>query len=161
MTPDAKICAPTGTAAALALAALLSGAGCATPPFDVPTAQSVRGLKPSGKVTMTQVFVSGTGVGSGTLTFKGKSYPFTLTGELIGPGALSTLWASGDVYKLNDLSQFSGAYIQGTGRLAVSTSGTGELWLKNNNGVVMRLTGAQAGITLSTGRYEIFVELTR
>ena len=160
MARDA-VCGSAGTAAALALAALLSLSGCATPPTDVPTAQSVRGLKPSGNVTMTQVFVSGTGVGSGTLTFKGKTYPFTLVGELIGPGALSTLQASGDVYKLDDLSKFSGAYIQGTGRLAVSTSATGEIWLRNNNGVVMRLTAAQAGITLSTGRYEIFVELAK
>jgi hypothetical protein len=160
MSADAKVCRSIGRAA-LAIAALLSLAGCETAPTDIPTAKSILGLKPSGKVTMTEVFVSASGVGSGTLTFKGKAYPFTLVGELIGPGALSMLQASGYVYNLNDLSKFSGAYIQGTGRLAVSTSATGELWFRNNNGVVMRLTGAQAGITLSTGRYEVFVELAK
>jgi hypothetical protein len=161
MNPDAKVSGSTGIAAALAFAALVSLAGCAIPPAEVPTAQSIRGLKPSGTVTMTQVFVSGTGIGSGALTFKRRTYPFTLLGSLTGPGALSNLNAAGEVYKLRDLSEFSGAYIQGTGRLAVSTSGTGDLWLKNNNGVVMRLTGVQTGLTLTTGRYQIFIDLAK
>ncbi len=110
---------------------------------------------------MTQVFVSGTGVGSGTLVFKGRTYPFTLIGSLNGVGALATTQASGEVYKLSDPSQFSGAWIQGNGNLAVSTLATGELWLENRNGVIMRLNAEQAGITLSNGRYEIFIQLTQ
>ena len=35
---------------------------------------------------MTQAFVTGLGTGSGVLTFRGRSYPFTLTGSLIGLG---------------------------------------------------------------------------
>src|SRR5262249_22636611 len=121
----------------------------------------IRGLKPSGRVTMTQAFLVGTGAGSGTLTFRGRTYPFTLIGSLIGPGAISSLQAYGEVYRLKDVSQFSGASIQGTGSLAISTLGTGELWLENRNGVVMRLTAAQAGLTFSTGRYEIFIQLSQ
>jgi hypothetical protein len=146
-------------AAAIALLASLPLAGCETPPSGVPTAASIRGLKPAGKVTMTQVFVSGTGVGNGTLIFKGRAYPFTLIGSLTGVGAISTTQASGEVYKLSDPSQFSGAWIQGNGNLAVSTLATGELWLENRNGVIMRLNAEQAGITLSNGRYEIFIQL--
>ena len=127
-------------------------AACETPPSGIPTAQSIRGLKPSGKVTMTQAFVAGTGVGSGTLTFEGRIHSFILIGSLIGLGALNTLQASGEVYKLKDVSRFSGAYIQGTGSLAVTTTATGELWLENRNGVIMRLTAQQAGLTFSTGR---------
>ena len=67
--------------------------------------------------------------------------------------------ASGEVYKLTDVSEFPGAWIQGNGNLAVSTLGSGELWLQNNHGVVMRLSAQQAGITLSNGRYEIFIQL--
>jgi len=146
---------------AVALAALLSLAGCATPPTGVPTAASIRGLRPSGAVAMTEFFVSGSGVGGGTLTFRGKAYPFTLTGELIGLGAVTTLQASGEVYNLEDPSQFSGAYIQGTRRLAIAGSATGDLWLKNNNGVMMHLAARNAGLILSTGRFEVFIELTR
>ena len=146
-------------AAVLASLSFLPLAGCEIPPSGVPTAADIRGLKPSGKVTMTQFFVSGTGVGSGTLTFKGKTYPFTLIGSLQGLGALATTQASGEVYKLNDVSQFPGAWIQGNGNLAISTLANGELWLENRNGVIMRLNAEQAGITLSNGRYEIFIHM--
>jgi hypothetical protein len=148
-------------AAIVACIGLAPLAGCEIPPSGVPTAADIRGLKPSGRVTMTQFFVSGTGVGSGTLTFKGRSYPFTLIGSLNGLGALATTQASGEVFKLSDVSQFPGAWIQGNGNLAVSTLATGELLLENRNGVIMRLTAQQAGITLSNGRYEIFIELSR
>jgi hypothetical protein len=145
----------------LALAALLTIAGCATPPTAAPTARDIRGLKPSGAVTMSQVFLSGAGVGSGTLTFQGRAYPFTLIGSVTGIGALSGLNATGEVYNLRDLSQFSGAWFQGAGPLAVSPSGRGDLWLKNNHGVVMRLSGVQTGLTLTTGRYQLFIDLAK
>lgn len=146
--------------AALALIGILALAGCEQPPTGIPTEASIRGLRPSGAVTMTQVYISGTGLGSGTLTFRGRSYPFTTIGELIGLGALSGIEAAGDVYNLRDLSQFSGAYIQGAPPLAVGSL-PGEVWLRNNHGVVMRLTGLQNGITISSGRYEIFIQLSR
>ena len=148
--------------AALALVSLLGLlplGGCEIPPSGVPTEASIRGLRPSGHVTMTQFFVSGTGVGSGTLAFKGRTYPFTLIGSLQGVGAIATTQASGEVYKLTDPSQFPGAWIQGNGNLAVSTLANGELWLENRNGVIMRLNAQQAGITLSNGRYEIFIHM--
>jgi hypothetical protein len=147
--------------AAILAATLMPLAGCEIPPSGIPTEASIRGLRPSGYVTMTQAFVSGFGAGSGTLTFRGRSYPFTLTGSLIGLGAISTLQASGEVYKLRDVSEFSGAWIQGTGSLAITTKANGELWLENRNGVVMRLSAAQAGLTFSEGRYELYIQLSR
>ena len=102
-------------------------------------------------VTMTQAFVAATGVGSGTLTFRGRTYPFTLIGSLIGLGAISTMQASGEVYNLHDVSQFSGPWIQGTGSLAITARANGEIWLENRNGVIMRLNAAQAGLTFSPG----------
>jgi hypothetical protein len=148
-------------AAILAALPLLPLAGCEIPPSGIPTEASIRGLRPSGTVTMTQAFVSGFGAGSGVLTFRGRSYPFTLTGSLIGLGAISTLQASGEVYKLRDVSEFSGAWIQGTGSLAITTRANGELWLENRNGVVMRLSAAQAGLTFSEGRYELTIHVSQ
>jgi hypothetical protein len=110
---------------------------------------------------MNQAFVSAFGAGSGILTFRGRTYPFTLTGSLIGLGAISTLQASGEVYKLRDVSQFAGAWIQGTGSLAITSKANGELWLENRNGVVMRLSAAQAGLTFSQGRYELYIQLSQ
>jgi hypothetical protein len=144
--------------AGAALLAVVALAGCATPPAVIPTAADIRGLKASGQVSMEQVFISGTGLGSGTLTFQGRRYPFTLTGELNGLGALAGIQGAGDVFNLKDVSQFAGAYIQGAGPLAVG-SVPGEIWMKNTNGVIIRLHGQQNGITLSSGRYEIFVQL--
>ena len=148
-------------AGVLAAFCLMPLAGCEIPPSGIPTEASIRGLRPSGAVTMNQAFVSGVGAGSGVLTFRGRSYPFTLTGSLIGLGAISTLQASGEVYKLRDVSQFSSAWIQGTGSLAITTKANGEIWLENRNGVVMRLSAAQAGLTFSEGRYEIFIQLSQ
>jgi hypothetical protein len=147
----------TGTCAAVVLG-LLALAGCATPPAVVPTAADIRGLRSSGKVSMTQAFLLGSGLGSGTLSFKGRQYSFTLIGELNGLGAVSGIEGAGDVYNLRDVSQFAGAYIQGAGPMTVG-SVPGEIWLKNANGVIIRLAGRQNGITLSSGRYEIFVQL--
>ena len=148
------------SSASIAAAALgfLGLAGCATPPAVVPTAADIQGLAPSGKVAITEAFISGTGLGSGVLTFRGRQYPFTLIGELNGLGALSGIEGAGEVYDLRDVSQFAGAYIQGAGPLAVGSL-PGEIWLKNTNGVIIRLAGQQNGITVSSGRYEIFVQL--
>jgi hypothetical protein len=149
------------TAAILTVLALLPLAGCRIPPSGIPTEASIRGLRPSGTVTMTQVFLSASGVGSGTLTFRGRTYPFTLVGSLLGYGAISTMQASGEVYKLTDVSQFSGPWIQGTGGLAVTAKANGEIWLENRNGVIMRLHAAQAGLTFSSGRYELYIQLSQ
>jgi hypothetical protein len=110
---------------------------------------------------MTQVFVSASGVGSGALNFRGRTYPFTLVGSLIGPGAISTMQASGEVYNLRDISQFSGPWIQGTGSLAITAKAYGEIWLENRNGIIMRLNAAQAGLTFSQGRYELYIQLSQ
>jgi hypothetical protein len=156
-----RLIRPRLMAAILAVFALMPLTGCEIPPSGIPTEANIRGLRPSGYVTMNQAFVSGFGAGDGVLTFRGRSYPFTLTGSLIGLGAISTLQASGEVYKLRDVSQFSGPWIQGTGSLAITTRANGELWLENRNGVVMRLTAAQAGLTFSEGRYELYIQLSQ
>jgi hypothetical protein len=128
-------------------------------PLQAPTAQSIAGLTPSGKVTMTQVFAGGMGVGTGTLAFNGKTYPFKLLGTVMGPGSLSKISVSGDVYKLDDASQFSGVWVEGTGAVGLETSQTGDLWLQNKAGVIMHLTGTQTGVTLSLGKDEVLIKL--
>jgi hypothetical protein len=143
--------------------AALALAGCnsvSNPiPTQVPTAQSVAGLTPSGTVTMTQIFAGGMGIGTGALTFKGKTYPFKLLGSVVGPGSISKISVTGDVYKLDDTSQFSGAWVEGTGAMGLETSQTGDVWLENKAGVVMHLTGTQTGVTLSLGRNELLIKL--
>ncbi len=69
------------------------------------------------------------------------------------------LETAGEVYNLHDLSQFSGPWIQGTGSLAITAKANREIWLENCNGVIMRLNAAQAGLTFSSGRYELYIQL--
>jgi hypothetical protein len=147
----------------MGLLAVVALAGCASSPVPtaLPTAQSVAGLSPSGTVTMSEAFVGGVGAGKGVLTFKGQTYPFKLIGTVIGPGAVSKLDVSGDVYKLDDISQFPGPYAQGNGPVGLQTSGVGDLWLQNKAGVIMHLTGTQTGVALSLGRDEIIIELAK
>jgi hypothetical protein len=128
-------------------------------PTQAPIPQSIAGLTPSGKVTMTQDFAGGMGVGSGTLAFNGKTYPFKLLGTVVGPGAVSTMPVAGDVYKLDDPSQFSGVWVEGAGAAGLETSHAGDLWLKNKAGAIMRLVGTQSGVTLSLGKDGLFIKL--
>ena len=127
----------------------------------MPTAQSIAGVAPSGTVKLTKAFVGGAGIGKGVLNYQGNKYPFRLVGSVIGPGSISKLDVSGDIYKLDDISQFAGAYAQGNGQIGLETSGAGDLWLENKAGVIMHLTGTQTGVTLSLGRNEIIIEMAK
>jgi hypothetical protein len=150
----------SGSVLGLALSVLAGCSSVSNPiPTEVPTAQTVAGLEPSGTVTMTQVFVSGVGAGKGVLTFQGKSYPFKLVGTVIGYGSLSKADVAGEVYRLEDVSQFSGAWIEGTGAIGLETAAKSDLWLQNKAGVVMHLTGKQEGVTLGLGKDELIIEL--
>src|SRR5579871_6121012 len=159
-----KVLRAAPVSAMLALAGALAVSGCAEAPTGIPTADSVRGLKPSGAVVLNQITLAGTSLGTGTLSFRGQSYPFTILGTQIGPGAIAGLSANGTVYNLTDVSQFSGSYVQGTGRLALALSVTpiaGEIWLKNNHGVILRLQADQTGLSLTRGRAELLITLGR
>jgi hypothetical protein len=156
------------TRLALALGIALGAAGClsstaeqAPVPLVAPTAIDIAGAKPSGKVSISEVTVAGVGGGQGTLTFRGKTYPFKLASTVFGPGGVAKLQASGNIYKLADLSQFDGVWVQGTGPAGLQTSGRSELWLQNKAGVVMHLVGQNEGVTLSLGKDELLIELTQ
>ena len=93
------------------------------------------------------------------MTFKGTAFPFRLLGSVIGPGSVSKIDVSGDIYKLDDISQFPGPYAQGTGQIGLEPSGDGDLWLQNKAGAIMHLTGTQPGVTMSLGRDEFIIEM--
>jgi hypothetical protein len=140
----------------LAVAAMLCLAGCAG---KVPNAQSIAGLTPVGTVTLTETFAAGYGGGSGTLTFNGQTYPFQLVGAVVGPGGADRITASGEVYQLSNVTDFSGRYTQSSGHAGMATSGQGQLWLENNAGVIMHLQSTSTGVLLSLGKEEIIIRL--
>ena len=117
--------------------------------------------KPSGTVTISQVQVALIGSGSGgggTLHFQGRNYPFKLGGLGIGGIGVSRLEATGTVYDLRRVEDFEGVYGQArTGWTA--GEGTGEMWLKNPNGVYIRLRAQRSGYSLNLGADGMVVHL--
>lgn len=142
----------------IAITVAIALAGCSA--LNVPTAQSIQGLTPSGTVTVTETFVGGAGAGSGTLTFNGRTYPFRLIGSVMGPGGANRITASGEVYKLSNVNDFDGRYTQGSGAAGVSRGGEGQLWLQNSAGVIMHLYSTSSGVLLSLGKEEILIRLS-
>lgn len=93
--------------------------------------------------------------GGGTLTFQGKTYEFKLTGLTFGVnvGGGKTE-GNGFVYNLTDVAKFPGKY---TAYTAAGTlgGGVGTVYLKNENGVIMKLgttsKGAQLNLSSASG----------
>jgi len=119
-------------------------------------------LKPSGTIRIEQVQIAWIGsgnLGGGKLQFDGKTYDFTIGGLGVGGFGVSKITAAGTVYNLTKLTNFQGSYFQGRYGLAVGGASTGELWLKNSNGVVMKLKAERVGLALSLGGDAIYIEL--
>lgn len=100
--------------------------------------------------TRVSFIVSGNG-GGGTLHFQGKDYPFTIGGLGIGGIGVTKLEATGSVYNLADPTKFPGMYGEARTGYALADKGSGKLWLKNGDGVVLELKGKGKGIGLSLG----------
>jgi len=144
-------------AAMLALAACSSqggGSGTAT--------EAVKNQTPSGTVEMHQVqaaFIGSGATGDGTLRFRGRSYPFSVSGLGVGGIGVSTVEATGEVYDLAKAGDFEGAYVQGRYGFAIGEESGGALWLKNDKGVVMRLMAKRTGLMLSLGGDAVVITL--
>jgi hypothetical protein len=87
--------------------------------------------------------------GSGTLTFRGRKYPISVSGLTAGATAGATsITASGSVYNLTKLGDFDGNYTAvGTG--ATVGGGAGVVTMRNQNGVVIDGVSTTQGLKLS------------
>ena len=114
----------------------------------------VESLTASGSVLIKESQVSWIGsgtLGKGTLTHEGRSYPFRIGGLGVGGFGVSSIDARGTVYNLSDVESFAGVY--GNARLGATAAdkGKGRLWLKNTNGVVLKLWTEMKGLALAGG----------
>jgi hypothetical protein len=113
-----------------------------------------------GRVTFSQVqlalFYSGS-VGGGVLTFQGKEHPFSMGGVGYGGIGASRVEATGEVYGLSRASDFEGAYVQVRYGAAAGSDDIGGLWLRNANGVELRLESRREGYALSLGGDAVYV----
>ena len=122
------------------------------------------GVKPDASVTMEQVqaaYIGSAGGGSGTLTYQGAAYPFTVVGVGVGGVGVSKLEATGDVYSLPSVRLFPGTYAQGRYGFAIGNMSGGDLWLQNQSGVVMHLKAKRQGLMLSLGGDAVLINMNQ
>jgi hypothetical protein len=96
--------------------------------------------------------------GKGTLYFHGRHH-FTISGVGAGGMGAQKISASGKVYDLNNLSEFSGRY-HGISRGLTLIEGKMHAKLTNQNGVTMYLAAATEGLASSMGAQAFEVNLT-
>ena len=116
---------------------------------------------PSGKVWMESRSVAiGIGVswGDGKLTFQGKDHVFDVKGLSVIDLGVSKVTATGEVFNLKKLSDFSGNYVAGQAGATVG-GGAGAVIMKNQNGVVLKLTSTGQGVQLTLAGSGVDVKL--
>ena len=126
--------------------------------------EAVAGQTPSGTIQINAVqaaFIGSGSGGSGTLFFRGRSYPFSIGGAGIGGIGASSIEGYGDVYNLNNIDQFPGAYAQARYGFALGTQSGGDLWLQNEADVIMHIKAKREGLMLSLGGDAMLVSLKK
>ena len=97
--------------------------------------------------------------GKGTLYYNGQGHHFTISGLGAGGAGGQKISATGKVYNLHNLSDFSGRY-RGISRGLTLIEGKMHAKLTNGNGVVMYLAGETEGLASSMGAQAFEVNLT-
>jgi hypothetical protein len=96
--------------------------------------------------------------GKGTLYYHGRHH-FSISGGGVGGSGAQKVSATGKVYNLNRLSDFSGTY-HGISRGLTLIEGKMHAKLTNQNGVTMYLSGQTEGLASSLGAQAFEVNLT-
>ncbi len=149
--------------------ALLAGALVFTvlPPSDAAPASSSKtdkkkeDLVKTATITVEQyqvAFIGSGNLGGGKLDFNGRTYNFTIGGLGIGGFGVSRIKASGVVYNLKNLKDFTGAYVQGRYGFAAGDKSGGKLWLQNEQDVVIEIKGDREGLALSLGGDAVYID---
>lgn len=92
----------------------------------------------------------GGGTGSGVLTYRGRSYPFKVSGVSVGITAGATIGKfQGRASGIRDVSDFVGTYSSVGGGFAL-VGGVNGVHLRNEKGVTIVLQGPKAGLELAS-----------
>jgi hypothetical protein len=117
--------------------------------------------KPSGTITISSTSVAiGIGVnwGHGVLKFKGKEYKFKVNGLSVVDLGVSSISAAGEVYRLENLSDFAGTYYAGAAGIAVG-GGAGVAAMENQHDVVIKLKSTKQGVQLTLAPSGVRIKL--
>ena len=93
-------------------------------------------------------FIVGVGGGTGTLTFRGRSYPLSVGGLSVGTLGAASADLVGRARNLRRAEDIVGTYTA-VGAGAAIGGGAASARLQNSNGVVMELRGRQVGLQVS------------
>lgn len=101
----------------------------------------------------------GTGGGSGVLTYRGRDYPFRVSGLSLGVTAGASVnrlegWASG----MREVSDFAGTY-SSVGGGGAFVAGFGGIQLGNEKGVKIALQGPRAGMEFAANLTRVRISL--
>jgi outer membrane immunogenic protein len=86
--------------------------------------------------------------GEGVLTFQGHAYSFRVEKLSVGDIGISKAEATGNVYHLTKIDDFSGDYVAASASAAIA-GGSGIATMRNQHGVVIDLTAIDQGINLT------------
>ena len=93
-------------------------------------------------------FIGAVQWGSGTLHFRGRRIPISVSGVGVGAIGANSFSASGDVYHLRHLRDIEGTYTA-VNASATAGAGAGVVDMTNANGVEIRARSSTAGLSLS------------
>jgi len=111
------------------------------------------GGSPAGKLNFTGgSMAAGIGFswGSGTLVFEGKTYNVSVSGFAVGDVGVASIDATGDVYNLTNIADFSGNYAAAGVGGTLAGGGT-IMAMENPHGVVIQVRSTTAGLHLNLG----------
>jgi len=98
--------------------------------------------------------------GKGTLRFQDREHAFTVSGLSVADLGVSKVTASGNVWGLQKLEDFSGTYSGVDVGVAVG-GGTAGIAMRNENGVYIKIRAAQRGVKLSLATQGTTLQLVK
>lgn len=118
---------------------------------------------PSGTVKLESTSVAlGIGVqwGDGTLTLNdGSTHAFKIEGLSVLDLGVSTIKATGDVFDLKDVADFPGDYASVEASATLGKMSAGDLIMKNQKNVIIRLTPEGTGVQLTAAAKGLIISL--
>jgi hypothetical protein len=109
-----------------------------------------------------EAVAAGVGVswGKGTLTYRGREYPVSVKGLSLGKVGITKVTASGEVYNLKRLGDFSGNYTSVNADITLA-GGHSAVTMKNQNGVRVVVHATSKGVDLTVGGSGVDMKLKR
>jgi hypothetical protein len=94
--------------------------------------------------------IVGVGSGSGSLTFRGKTYQLSIGGVDVGSVGISSVQLAGTANNLRNVADIAGTYNAAGGGATIG-AGNKAATVQNEKGVVLKLRGLQTGFQASLG----------